>query len=207
MTSTDHAGGTKPLIVLGVDGSWRETGALEWAGHASVLRGEPLSIAHVIDERLRTAPYSGHHLGRVGRRQQDAGGRASGIGSFQRLLIGSTSETLANQAQVPVVVVPDRWKASHDAAPVLVGIDDSPQSEVAIDFAAIAATERKVPLRLVHVWDLPIGYSWEALSFSEIEGDLAEHPPQIYPLGGPRQAGDQSVDRGSVRAAELAGND
>jgi nucleotide-binding universal stress UspA family protein len=213
MTATDHAIGTRPLIFLGVDGSWRETGALEWAVQESILRGEPLSIVHVIDERLRTAPYLspatvdgkamdliqevrgdlpapgdgishqtktvlGHPATTLaalaeGSRMLVVGRR--GIGSFQQLMIGSTAETLANQALVPVVVVPDRWKAPHPAAPVLAGVDDSPQSEAAIDFAAIAATERKVALHLVHVWDLPDNYSWESLSFSAIDENLADH--------------------------------
>ncbi|NEA33977.1 universal stress protein [Streptomyces sp. SID13031] len=213
MKATGQLVGTRPVIFLGVDGSWRETGALEWAIQESVLRGEPLSIVHVIDERLRKTPYltpatvdgqameliqqvrselpaadhGASHLAKTvighpattlaalaeGSRMLVVGRR--GIGSFQRLLIGSTSEALANQARVPVVVVPDRWKPPRGAVPVIVGIDDSPQSEAAIDFAATAATERKVPVRLVHVWDLPNVYSWEARSFSDIEGDLAEH--------------------------------
>ena len=48
---------TKPIIYVGIDGSWRDTGALEWALQESLLRHEPLNAVHVIEEKLRHAPY------------------------------------------------------------------------------------------------------------------------------------------------------
>ena len=46
----------KPVIHVGVDGSWRDTGALEWALQECLLRREPLHAVHVIEEKLRRAP-------------------------------------------------------------------------------------------------------------------------------------------------------
>ncbi|WP_406047142.1 universal stress protein [Kribbella sp. NBC_00889] len=46
----------QPVIHVGVDGSWRDTGALEWALQESLLRHEPLRAVHVIDEQLRHVP-------------------------------------------------------------------------------------------------------------------------------------------------------
>jgi len=90
-----------------------------------------------------------------------------GTGLLARLLIGSTAEAVAHLADVPVVVVPDRWQAYHPGAPVIVGVDESEQDDAAIAFAAAAATERKVPLRFVRVWDLPAMYTWDAASVTD----------------------------------------
>ena len=46
----------KPVIHVGVDASWRDTGALEWALQESLLRHEPLQVVHVIEDRLRQEP-------------------------------------------------------------------------------------------------------------------------------------------------------
>ena len=42
----------KPVIHVGVDRSWRDTGALEWALQESLLRQEPLEVVHVWIEPL-----------------------------------------------------------------------------------------------------------------------------------------------------------
>jgi thiosulfate dehydrogenase [quinone] large subunit len=99
-------------------------------------------------------PHSRRHLpgrGATCCRWQRLGLPPARHGTFKRLLIGSTSESVASQASVPVVVVPDGWKATEHSGPVLVALDDSGPSE----FAAAAATERHVRLRMVHVLDLP----------------------------------------------------
>ena len=38
---------SKRLIFVGVDGSWRESGALTWALQEAELRHQPLSAIHV----------------------------------------------------------------------------------------------------------------------------------------------------------------
>ncbi|MFI5708312.1 universal stress protein [Kribbella sp. NPDC051620] len=197
----------QPVIHVGVDGSWRDTGALEWALQESSIRKAPLRVVHVIDEKLRYAPYwepkvvddaaldlveevqqtmtsrdpaldhstqvvlgppattlaelaSGSLMLVVGRR---------GMSTVKRLLVGSTSEAVANLATVPVIVVPDGWTPSGHPGTVVVGLDDSGESEAAVEFAAEAAIERGSALRMVHVWDLPPIYSWESM---EVEGAL-----------------------------------
>jgi len=42
-----------PVIHVGFDNSWRDTGALEWALQEASLRHEPLRAVHVIDDSLR----------------------------------------------------------------------------------------------------------------------------------------------------------
>lgn len=203
---------TKPVIHVGVDGSWRDTGALEWALQESLLRHEPLRAVHVIEERWRHEPYGDQTviddaaMDLVKEVQQhmkqadsvldhDAGivvgppattlaglaedsqmlvvGRR-GMGGFRRMLIGSTSEAVANEATVPVVVVPDGWKPSEHTGPVLVGLDATGEHSSTIEFAATAAVERHVPLRLVHVWELPNVYSWDATSIQTLSEEWAE---------------------------------
>jgi nucleotide-binding universal stress UspA family protein len=209
---------TRPVIYVGIDGSWRDSGALEWALQESRFRQEPLHAVHVLEEQLRHAPYwepavvdqaaselvqevqqylltkdghvdhraeltvgwpattladqaAGSELLVVGRR---------GAGAFKRLLIGSTSEAVANQAGIPVVVVPDGWQASDHSGPVLVGLDDSGENDAAVEFAVAAAIERQVPVRMVHVWDLPPMYSWDAVNVDQLAQDCARAAQQHF---------------------------
>jgi nucleotide-binding universal stress UspA family protein len=46
-----------PLIEVGIDGAWREAGALTWALHESLLRREPLHALHVVEEQLQRTQY------------------------------------------------------------------------------------------------------------------------------------------------------
>jgi nucleotide-binding universal stress UspA family protein len=203
---------SKPVIYVGVDASWRDTGALEWALQEALLRHKPLRAVHVVEERLRHEPYwepadidhaalnlvkevqtkmestdsmldhEAHLMVgppaatlaslSVGSDMLVVGRRGRGI--FKRLLIGSTSESVASQASVPVVVVPDGWKATEHSGPVLVALDDSGDSEAAIEFAAAAATERHVRLRMVHVLDLPNIYSWDTTKIAALSEEWSK---------------------------------
>ncbi len=103
-----------------------------------------------------------------------------GTGLLSRLLIGSTAEAVTHLADVPVIVVPDRWQPYHLGGPVVVGVDEKEQDDAAIAFAVTAATERKVPLRMVRVWDLPSMYSWDVAAVMEqYDGWLEESDKQL----------------------------
>lgn len=69
--------------------------------------------------------------------------------------MGTTSESVANRADVPVVVVPDRWQPIATNGPVLVGVGEADEDDHVIKFALALAAERGVPLRLVSVWKVP----------------------------------------------------
>ncbi|MGC4855621.1 universal stress protein [Micromonospora sp. DT4] len=74
-----------------------------------------------------------------------------GHGGFGGLLAGSTAVAVAAHAHCPVVVVRDG--AAHGPTdPVTVGVDGSEPSLVALGFAAERATQRRVPLRVLHAW-------------------------------------------------------
>jgi len=202
---------TKAVICVGVDSSWKESGALEWARQESLLRHEPLHAVHVVEEKMPVGPYfatpgtdetakklaadvgeylNGHdgtirHTTDVwpgppaatlakasaGSRMLVVGRR--GAGTFARLLIGSTSEAVAYQADVPVVVVPDRWEPARADAPVVVGVDDAGHDDAAIEFAAATAAERHARLHLVHIWDIPNIYTWDAMANTGIYEEWA----------------------------------
>lgn len=101
-----------------------------------------------------------------------------GHGAFASLL-GSVSAGLAHYAHCPVAVVHEYEITSHHVqAPVLVGIDGSPVSELATAIAFEEASYRDVDLIALHAWsdtgtlDFP-GIDWSATKSSE-EAVLAE---------------------------------
>lgn len=103
-----------------------------------------------------------------------------GRGALARGLLGSVSSSLVRRAHCPVAVIRDEEPhMPHPAqAPVLVGIDGSPASELAIAIAFDEASRRGVNLVAVHAWsdreilELP-GLDWSAVKAEE-ERLLAE---------------------------------
>lgn len=88
---------------------------------------------------------------------------ARGHGGFLGLLLGSVASALPAHAKSPTVIVPKNYRGpevddgdekfapSEDSRPVVVGLDGSEQSRVAVLHAAQAAAERGVTLQLVMV--------------------------------------------------------
>lgn len=75
----------------------------------------------------------------------------SGHGAVRDAVLGSVAQQVATHAQCPVVVV----RASDGPAAtggVVVGVDGSALSEVALGYAFEQASWRRVPLSVVHVW-------------------------------------------------------
>ena len=88
-----------------------------------------------------------------------------GEGAFSRVPFGSVSTGLVNYAHCPVAVVHDEAPPPAQA-PVLVGIDGSPASELATEIAFDEASRRGVDLVALH--------AWSDLSMPEVPGlDLA----------------------------------
>ncbi|WP_430501236.1 universal stress protein [Micromonospora trifolii] len=74
-----------------------------------------------------------------------------GLGGFAGLLLGSVGAQVAAHAHCPVLVVrPDEQPMPVDG-PVLVGVDGSESSRLAVGLGADEAARRDVPLVLVHV--------------------------------------------------------
>ncbi|KZS65603.1 universal stress protein [Mycobacterium ostraviense] len=74
-----------------------------------------------------------------------------GEGAFSQVLLGSVSTSLVNYAHCPVVVVHDQAPAPAQA-PVLVGIDGSPASQLATEIAFDEASRRGVDVVALHAW-------------------------------------------------------
>ena len=76
-----------------------------------------------------------------------------GHGGFKELLLGSVSQQLVAHADCPVVVIRD--ERSLDTSAVVVGVDGSPASHAAVDFAFDYASRHKLSVLAIHAWDVP----------------------------------------------------
>jgi len=100
-----------------------------------------------------------------------------GHGGVSGLLVGSVATAMASRAACPVVLVRnDDLPADDRTRPVVVGVDGSPMSEGALAFGFAVASERGVPLVVVHAWqDLYIdsltgaALDWDAIETEEHE--------------------------------------
>ena len=67
--------------------------------------------------------------------------------------LGGTADAVVAHAHGPVAVITDHGSPTPDG-PVVVGVDDSPESDAALALAADEAAARGVPLRAIHAWDV-----------------------------------------------------
>ncbi|WP_435206331.1 universal stress protein [Micromonospora sp. bgisy143] len=74
-----------------------------------------------------------------------------GLGGFTGLLLGSVGAQVAAHAHCPVLVVRPEGRPIDVDGPVVVGVDGSEPSQLAVGHAAVEATLRDVPLVLAHV--------------------------------------------------------
>lgn len=83
-----------------------------------------------------------------------------GLGGFTGLMVGSVAAALTHHARCPVIVVRGEGDPS---GPVVVGVDGTRASELALGFAFEAASRAGAPLHAVHTWsDVEIGDAWLA---------------------------------------------
>ena len=105
---------------------------------------------------------------------------SSGRGLLARGVLGSVSSSVVRHANCPVAVIRDEDPSMPDPqhAPVLVGIDGSPASELATAIAFDEASRRGVDLIALQAWsDVAVldlaGLDWAAVE-AETERSLAE---------------------------------
>lgn len=103
---------------------------------------------------------------------------SAGRGVLARGLLGSVSSTVVRHANCPVAVVRDEELPDLRNAPVLLGTDGSPASELATEIAFDEASRRGVDLVAIHAWsDAAVvevfEIDWPAVE-GEAERSLAE---------------------------------
>jgi len=98
-----------------------------------------------------------------------------GLGGFPELVLGSVSSQVAAHARGPVVVFRPAGTTTADA-PVVVGVDASPEADAALGFAFEEAAGRGVPLEAVHVHAPPAEGPAEALLDAALAPWTAKHP-------------------------------
>jgi nucleotide-binding universal stress UspA family protein len=95
-----------------------------------------------------------------------------GTGAIARRLLGSVSWALLHHAHCPVAVIHDEDPLMGYPvvrAPVVVGIDGSPASELATEIAFEEASRRGVELIAVHAWSDHAAYEHPDLQWSSLE--------------------------------------
>ncbi|OBG60468.1 MULTISPECIES: universal stress protein [unclassified Mycobacterium] len=103
----------------------------------------------------------------------------AGRGLLARGVLGSVSATVVRHANCPVAVIHGDDLPDNGDAPVLVGIDGSPASELATAVAFDEASRRGVDLMALHAWsDIAISElpeaDWSSLE-EEAQRSLAEN--------------------------------
>ena len=76
-----------------------------------------------------------------------------GRGGFTALLLGSVGSQVTSHASCPVIVMRDNPRAG--AQEIVVGLDGSPHSVAALDFAFDEASRHGFTVVAVHAWDVP----------------------------------------------------
>ncbi|HTQ19336.1 universal stress protein [Mycobacterium sp.] len=118
---------------------------------------------------------------------------SNGRGAVNRVVVGSVSSGVVRSAKCPVAVIRDEAPqlADPERAPVLLGVDCSPASELAVAVAFEEASGRGVRLTALHAWGDVAAFerAWQDWE-SEAQRVLAE-----YLAGWQERYPDVEVDR------------
>ena len=145
--------GMAPTTLPAEFGEWQKVAAANCVDHAvntaksAAMRGSELQI----NTEVLFAPLVPTLVDLTKEAQMAVVG-CRGQGAFSRALIGSVSTALVHHAHSPVAVIHDEIPLLKSHAPVLVGIDGSPASELATAIAFDEASWRGVDLVALYAW-------------------------------------------------------
>lgn len=86
-------------ILVGVDGSAESDAAIRWATCEATMRGEPITVMHVVPR----SPNGRRLLGNQRSRRYVVVG-CHGRGGFPGMLLGSVGSALAQSAKAPLII-------------------------------------------------------------------------------------------------------
>ncbi|WP_159540963.1 universal stress protein [Aeromicrobium sp. 9AM] len=122
---------------------------------------------------------------------------------YIRMFEGKVAHELVERGECPVIVVPDSWRPTSHAAPVVVMVDGETSAHGPLKFAFDAASARGAELRVLHVTPPADGLAdseWEAIR--RVVDSWFDHHPQVR--GGSQEVA-SDVREAALRAAEGAG--
>lgn len=94
-----------------------------------------------------------------------------GRGALARTVLGSVSTGLVHRAHGPVGVIHE-GASTRDQGPVVVGVDGSNTSRLALDVAFAEAARRSAPLIAVHAWWSPGAFDFPGFDFEEMRAGV-----------------------------------
>lgn len=148
----DPHGAPQTYLAL-TEGEIREEAEGELADQASALREEHPGL-EVTTEFVPQAATSA--LVRASERASVVVVGSRGHGGFGQLLLGSVAWRVASRAYGAVLLVrPNELMGRVASGPVLVGVDGSESSRVAVEFAFEEARSRGTHLIAANIWALP----------------------------------------------------
>jgi nucleotide-binding universal stress UspA family protein len=98
---------------------------------------------------------------------------AHGAGWLHDVALGSVSLAVAAHAVSPVAVVHAPEKPARARSGIVVGVDDAPQAQPALEYAFARAAERHAEITAVHTWRMdavvapPLMAGWDAVDKAE----------------------------------------
>lgn len=161
-------------VLACVDGSAASMRAVSWAAQEAMVRRTELLLVHVPERAAEEDPlpaaYRWAHewfpqldirtrapdgsiaevLLELSKQARLLVAGSRGVGRPVEALPNSTEAVLAMHSHCPVVVVPD--EPVPDEGAIVVGVDGSPLSEAAVEFAFDSAAARDARLVAVHTW-------------------------------------------------------
>lgn len=92
----------------------------------------------------------------------------TGAGAVKAFIMGSVANAVVRRSSCPTVLVPTCSTSRVPTGTIVVGVDGSPASDAALNWAAAQASLRAGELVLVHAWNCTIGQGFESSDVREV---------------------------------------